>query len=206
MFAFCICNIISVLTLTNKVGNRLFTILFGLYIIIGVYLYYWVEFADELFVAIIVTYACLKMSLRLIPRSKPLLVWMGIAFFYLLYSLAIKSNVRIAILNDFIMQTKPYMALFGILCLRPRLTDTNRRALIVICILCAMAIPPIYAVSPHIEGGYIAYGHLLCGMTLAANATVTGLAIFYLSKRESTLTKLTALCVMLLGTLEQTTK
>ena len=187
-------------------GNRSFTILFSLYIIFGIYLYYWMEFVDELFVAFIAIYACMKMSLRLIPKSKPMLIWLGIAFFYLIYSLVIKSNIRVAILDDFIMQTKPYMALFGMLCLRPRLTDENRRVLIVICIIGALTIPPIYAASPHIEGGYIAYGHLLCGMSLAADATVTGYAIFLLSKRESIATKLTSIGVIMLGLLAPTTK
>ncbi|MCH5331514.1 MAG: hypothetical protein J1E33_03795, partial [Alistipes sp.] len=79
-------------------GNRSFTILFSLYIIFGIYLYYWMEFVDELFVAFIAIYACMKMSLRLIPKSKPMLIWLGIAFFYLIYSLVIKSNIRVAIL------------------------------------------------------------------------------------------------------------
>ncbi|MGM9759685.1 MAG: O-antigen ligase domain-containing protein, partial [Parabacteroides sp.] len=57
------------------------------------------------------------------------LVTIGVFFFYLMYSLWIHSNSKVAILSDFIIQFKPYLAFFAVYALAPRFNDQMKKNL-----------------------------------------------------------------------------
>lgn len=64
-------------------------------------------YIDEIFVYILVVYSILKRSF-----SKEFFIFIGIALFYLLYSFMYPINTNQAILTDFFIQIKPFMAFY----------------------------------------------------------------------------------------------
>ena len=62
----------------------------------------------------------------------------GIFIFYLIYSLAIHSNSTGAIITDFIIQAKPYLAFFCVYAIHPELSDNQRKIIRQIILLFAL--------------------------------------------------------------------
>ena len=70
--------------------------------------------------------------------DRTFLVITGIFIFYLIYSIAINSNSIGAILTDFIIQIKPYLAFACVYALHPNLTDNQKRIIKQIILLCSL--------------------------------------------------------------------
>ena len=59
--------------------------------------------------------------------NKMFLATLGVFSFYLVYSLAIHSNTKAAILSDFIIQIKPYLAFFTVYAFAPQLNSQMKK-------------------------------------------------------------------------------
>ena len=59
--------------------------------------------------------------------NKTFLIVIGVFVFYLIYSIAISSNVLNGILLDFFIQIKPYIAFFGVFALKPAFSDNQKK-------------------------------------------------------------------------------
>ena len=62
----------------------------------------------------------------------------GVFVFYLVYSIIIRSNTRGAIMLDFVIQIKPYIAFFCVYALRPALSDSQKRIIRQLIVLCSL--------------------------------------------------------------------
>jgi hypothetical protein len=62
----------------------------------------------------------------------------GLFFFYLIYSIAIRANTTGAILTDFVIQIKPYLAFFCVYAIHPKLTENQRKIIRQLIILCSL--------------------------------------------------------------------
>ena len=67
--------------------------------------------------------------------DKIFLLILGIFLFYLVYSLYIGSNSPRAILMDFVIQIKPYLAFFCVYSMRPALNENQKKILRQLAIL-----------------------------------------------------------------------
>ena len=188
-------------------GGTLYTILVIAYTIFGLLLYEmrWFVMIDELFAFAIAGWACVLIAFHKIPQNKPLIIWLCIDAFYLLYSLFIHSNAPIAIFNDFIMESKPYMTFFGLMCLKPRLEQIHKSIIALSCIVCAASMTIIYSYYPHNrEGTFV--GELLSGAAFSSVAILIA-ALFYICCEQDNLkVRLTTIAIMALGLLDPTTK
>ena len=75
--------------------------------------------------------------------NKAFLFVIFVFLFYLIYSIAIGSNAMGAILTDFVIQFKPYLAFFCAYALRPEFSENQKkiiRQLIVLCSLYVLAV------------------------------------------------------------------
>lgn len=66
------------------------------------------------------------------------LVVLGVFVFYLIYSVAIGSNSTGAILTDFVIQIKPYLAFLCVYAIRPTLSDSQRKIIREVILLCSL--------------------------------------------------------------------
>ncbi len=188
-------------------GGNLFTILLVAYTVFGVMLYDLDLFTsiDELFAFGIAACAVYSITFNKAPNAKPLIIWLCIDAFYLAYSLFIRSNAYIAIANDFIMQSKPFMTFFGMMCLQPRLTQRHFDFIALFAAACAMILPFIYILHPEISEGTFK-GVPLSGARFGSAATQLAL-LFYLGYlRNSGGAKTVAIFIMLIGLLAPTSK
>lgn len=123
-----------------------------------------ISFIDELVAMAFLGLALLDIILNhgAWRRYRPLILAVGIMAFYAVYSMtAVSYNSRSAILVDALIELKPYLSLFVLMGIRPRLTGADRtifKAIALINILiCAVILPmPKYIVDSSL--GYIAYG------------------------------------------------
>lgn len=65
--------------------------------------------------------------------DKSFIVTLGIFIFYLFYSFYIGSNTKKAIISDFIIQFKPYLAFFAVYYMKPTFSQNQKSILRVIC-------------------------------------------------------------------------
>lgn len=115
-------------TLLNKHFFNLlvFTLIFGilLYDIIGF------DFIDEICALILfLLFTLYIFSTKEWSINKAFLSTIGIFVFYLCYSFVIKSNVKIAILSDCIIQIKPYLAFFCVYSIMPQINKNKKSIL-----------------------------------------------------------------------------
>ena len=104
----------------------IFTLVFGVVFYDTLYL----TFADELCaVALCVLYGYYVLHPPNWSVNKFFLVTFFVFLFYLIYSLIIHSNSRAAILSDFIIQFKPYLAFFSVYALAPRFNEQMKKNL-----------------------------------------------------------------------------
>lgn len=188
-------------------GGTFFCIMTLIYMLFGVLFYELraVTYIDEAFSIAIALYACLAILMRKIPLNKPLIVWFAISFFYLIYSFVIESNVPQAIVSDFIMQSKPYLVFFGLMCIKPRLSPHHYTILQGICWLSLFMIVAIYVYHPD-DRIVATSGVMLTGEALSAVAILIG-ALFYLcSDYDRAGTRVTTLLIMCAGILSPTSK
>ena len=188
----------------------LFCILTILYTIFGIifYEFRFFTYIDESIAFAIAGYGVFRMIVGKEPKNKPFIIWLSIATFYLCYSLLIKSNVNIAIFNDFVMQVKPYMVLFGMMSLKPKLKSLHWLLLQIFSAFCTIVLILVYAYYYNrLNLGITVPGVILSGEAFSACAILIG-ALFYLScnDSESFVIKLTTLLIMMLGMLVPTSK
>lgn len=103
-----------------------FTLIFGilLYDMIGF------DFIDEICALILfLLFSMYLFSTKEWNTNKAFLSTIGVFLFYLCYSLFIKSNVKIAILSDCIIQIKPYLAFFCVYSIMPQI-DKNKKSIL----------------------------------------------------------------------------
>ena len=111
--------------------------------------------------------------------NKAFLFVMVVFIFYLIYSFVIQSNTTGAILTDFVIQLKPYLAFFCVYALRPVLSDNQKtiiRQLIALCCLYLLAVGTISFVYEDIIE--YTFGHV---SRIATASTVLALLYLYCS-------------------------
>lgn len=67
--------------------------------------------------------------------NKMFLATTGVFLFYLCYSFYIGSNVKAAILTDFVVQYKPYLGFFCVYAIKPKIPDRYRKFVCEICLV-----------------------------------------------------------------------
>lgn len=188
-------------------SGTFFTIIFSLFTIFGFMLYElrWFVMIDEVFAFFIAGIAIVKILLRQASNYKPFLIWLCIDAFYLIYSIAIHSNTNMAILSDFIMESKPYMVFFGLLCIAPKIEYRHMKFIHRLSILCVFMMPIIYYLYPHnYEGTPI--GELLSGAAYASAAIIISLLYYLSSTTDSLRTRIITFAIMSIGLLAPTSK
>lgn len=101
----------------------IFTFVFGLLLYGGIGF----DYTDEICAFILLVLYCFAFFKN--PQweiNKAFLITIGVFLFYLIYSFIIGSNVKQAIISDFIVQFKPYLALFCIYSLMPELSKNQK--------------------------------------------------------------------------------
>lgn len=158
--------------------NKLFFyfLLFGY--IFGVLLYNSSDvfkYVDETMALFLVLFAgIIVWERRNIKDLYPLLVIGGIFTFYIIYSFAINSNIPQAIIKDLLIQIKPYLGFFCVYLLAPRLTQKQKRFIIILCIIVGCLLLIIGAID---QIDFI-FGHV---SRFATAAIVTALLFLYCS-------------------------
>jgi hypothetical protein len=116
--------------------------------------------------------------------NKLFLIVLGIFLFYLIYSFAIHANTKSAILTDFIIQLKPYLAFFCAYAIQPKLTENRKRIirqLVLLCSLYVLLIGMIYMVYDGVIR--FTFGH---ESRLATASSVLALLYLYCSRYDKT--------------------
>ena len=188
-------------------GGTFFCVMTFIYMLFGVLFYElrMVTYIDEVFSITIALYACFAIFMRRIAFNKPLMIWFAISFFYLIYSFVIESNVPQAIVSDFIMQSKPYLVFFGLMCIKPRLNPNHYTILQGICWLSLFLIVAIYIYHPD-DRIVATHGVMLTGEALSAVSILVG-ALFYLCcDFDRADTRVLTLLIMCAGMLSPTSK
>jgi hypothetical protein len=108
----------------------------------------------------------------------------GIFLFYLIYSFTIHANTKSAILTDFVIQLKPYLAFFCVYAIHPKLTENQRKIIRQLIMLCSLYVILI-GVAYHIYYDLIrfAFGH---ESRLATASSILALLYLYCSDYNKT--------------------
>ena len=116
----------------------LFTLIFGVmfYDIINILGFSYVDEICAVFLLFLFGYKVVKSGTW--EFDKTFLFVIGVFLFYLIYSLAIHANTTGAILTDFVIQIKPYLAFFCVYAMRPDLSDNQRKIIRQVVILCSL--------------------------------------------------------------------
>jgi hypothetical protein len=116
--------------------------------------------------------------------NKSFLITLGIFLFYLIYSFVIHANTKSAILTDFVIQLKPYLAFFCAYALQPKLTENQKkiiRQLVLLCCLYVLTIGMTSMISDEVIR--FTFGH---ESRLATASSVLALLYLYCSRYEKT--------------------
>lgn len=116
----------------------LFTLIFGvmLYDIINILGFAYVDEICAVFFVFLFGYKVFHS--RTWEFDKLFLATLGIFAFYLIYSIAIHANSTGAILTDFVIQIKPYLAFFCVYAIQPKLSDNQRKLIRELVVLCSL--------------------------------------------------------------------
>lgn len=160
--------------------NNIFYKFFLFSLIFGLLLYGTIGFdsMDEICAAILLVFfasAFFKSDSWQINKS--FLVIFGIFLFYLFYSLYINSNTKTAIISDFIVQFKPYLAFFAVYYLKPIFNKNQKIILRSICIFFWFCLLLIGILS--IADNYIIRNVMYHNSFYAACATALALIYLY---------------------------
>lgn len=157
--------------------NNLFFYLLLFSYIFGVILYDFLEFdyTDEILALLLILFASTTIWERKNTKELHLLVWViGIFSFYAIYSFLIRSNTPQAILMDFVIQIKPFLAFYCAWIIAPKFTKQQKKILSVVCLIMG----GIILIAVVTENMWTFFGH---PSRLATSATVTALLFFYCS-------------------------
>ena len=88
--------------------------------------------------------------------NRAFLYVIGVFIFYLVYSIIIHSNTKGAILLDFVVQIKPYIAFFCVFALRPVLSVNQKKIIRQLIVLCSLYVFTVGALCM-IESDVITY-------------------------------------------------
>ena len=113
--------------------NKNFFILILFTLIFGVMFYDIIDnsgfsYTDELCVLIVLILYIIKVYKNPVWEfNKTFLFVIGVFIFYLIYSIAIRSNVLTGILLDFFIQIKPYISFFAVFALKPEFSVNQKK-------------------------------------------------------------------------------
>lgn len=116
-----------------------FTLVFGVVLYDSISLYLYFTYTDELLTFVLLIYWLICGNKRI---STEFYIFIGIALFYLIYSLNYPNNVVPAIIKDFLIQVKPFIAFYSVKALNFRITIKHRRQICYLCIVLAIIILP----------------------------------------------------------------
>lgn len=120
----------------------------------------------------------------------------GIFIFYLIYSILINSNTKKAILVDFIIQLKPYIAFFCVYQIRPLFSKKQNTLLNQICLLCWVLLAPFGILSMF----YPNILKLISGHPSNYASAIAALALVYLyTSNNSNKEKVIFICMLAVG-------
>ena len=116
----------------------IFTLIFGVvfYDIINIIGFSYVDEICAAFLLLLFLYKVFRSNTWAFDKN--FLIVIGVFAFYLIYSMAISSNSKGAILTDFVIQAKPYLAFFCVYAIEPELSDNQRKIIRQIVILCCL--------------------------------------------------------------------
>lgn len=188
-------------------SGTLFCIVFIAYMLFGVLFYELRVFTyiDEIMAILIAIYASWQMFTRRVTLNKPFIIWLIISFFYLIYSFIIRSNVPQAIVSDFVMQSKPYLVFFGLMCIQPKLNKIHFNILQTACWLFVALVIFIYIEHPD-DRAIATSGVLLTGEALSAITILLGILYYMCSDGRRLSSKIITLLIMSVGVLSATSK
>ena len=112
--------------------SNLFCLFICIFLIFGVVLYDTIDFnyTDEILTLVLAFLAFLNIKrYMLLKPTKELIniyILLSIFLFYLFYSFYIHSNTRTAIIQDFVVQLKPFLAFFSVLFIAPYLNKKHK--------------------------------------------------------------------------------
>lgn len=153
-------------------------------LVFGVVLYDFISgqtgftYIDEIIALLLVVNLCVRRKER---SLKELYVFIVITLFYLFYSLIFPHNVKTAIITDFLIQIKPFLAFYGVWLIPFNFTDIDKQKMCKACVWLSLLILPIGVLSP--GGGPLM--SMFCGHArYATMAIALGITYIYFSRRR----------------------
>lgn len=122
--------------------NNLFCFFICIFLVFGVVLYDTLHFnyTDEILTLLLafLAFLCVKKEMLIKPNKELINIYIlfGIFSFYLLYSFFIQSNTNSAIVQDFVVQLKPFLAFFATLFISPKLNNKHKSILKITSFFC----------------------------------------------------------------------
>ena len=128
---------IESLNQTDSGLNRFIYIYMYLFVIFGVVFYdtMGINFLDEAFALILSLFFIDRAFRKGVYEIKKVFVVFSISLFYLIYSFYIKSNIMVAILNDYVTQIKPFIGYFCMFSLAPRFDISQKKNIRKLCFI-----------------------------------------------------------------------
>ena len=135
--------------------------------------------------------------------NKVFLIVLFIFLFYLIYSFWIQSNTKAAIVSDFLIQLKPYLAFFCIYQLRPVINDKQKKLLNQIALVCWFLLLPIgiYGFNNHMN-----FVHIIGHPTNFVGAVVGTALVYFFTSEGTKMNKLIFIGLLSLGILSSRAK
>ena len=135
--------------------------------------------------------------------NRSFLIVICVFIFYLIYSMAIQSNTKGAILMDFIIQLKPYLAFFCVYAVRPVFSENQKKIIRQLIALCSIYVLLI-GILGLIDYSFIEYtlGHY---SRVATASSILALLYLYCSDYTKT-DKLIFVLILAIGILSTRSK
>ncbi len=132
------------------------------------------------------------------------LIVLGVFVFYLVYSIAIRANSTGAILTDFVIQIKPYLAFFCVYAIHPQLSDNQRKIIRQLTLMCSLYVFTIGVADVFLSGDLIdfTFSH---PSRLATASSILALLYLYCSDHTK-IDKIVFIIILSLGILSGRSK
>ncbi|MDR2473244.1 MAG: O-antigen ligase domain-containing protein [Tannerella sp.] len=142
-------------------------------------------YIDEICVVLLLALYCYKVfKTKTWEFDRFFLIVIAVFLFYLLYSFIIKSNTKAAIITDFIIQFKPYLAFFCAYALKPEFTDNQKLILKQVAVICSLYVLAV-ALGMYVSSELIEYTFVHVSR-LATASSVCALLYLYCSNYSAT--------------------